>query len=371
MKIFLTSRERMAGLFMVITVALVAAFFVGAAVRNRWLAPRVTFHTLISRGDGLRSGSPVLLSGVEVGEVGRIEFRDDDQLDVQLVILAEHSARVRKGTTVNVRRLLGIGEKRLLLQAPRGVTAVVATGSMLPAIEPMDVLDVVSDLDFGTLVKTTGRALGVVERLLGTLEENNRLDHIVATVDRLGPTLDRLDKLIDAVQGPVVALLTDPALHGALAGADALLNDPVTPRAVRNVAQGLEPKRVDRLVGRADLLLERLDSMTGDKGRLPSLLEHADKMLSDDRIGRLVGAMERLTDEKKLARLLDNLSVLAEQTGKVAPELPHLTKELTLTLREAVIVLKALQKTWVLEGKVDDARKELKKDEKKDDAPPK
>lgn len=364
MKIFLTTRERMAGLFIVVTALLVAAFFVGAAVRNRWLAPRISYHTLVTRGDGLRSGSPVLLAGVEVGEVGSIEFRDDEHLDVELVVLTRHAGRVRKGTTVNVRRVLGIGEKRLILQPPAQVKEVVAAGTLLPALEPMDVLDVVSELDFGSLVKTSGRALGVVEKLLGTLEENNRFDRMVATFDRVGPTLDRLDKLLDDVHKPAVALLTDPALHGALSGADALLNDQATHRAVRNAAQVLEPKRVDRLIGRADQLLDRIETLTGDKGHLPSLLEHADKLLADDRIGRLIGSMERLADEKKLARLLDNLSVLAEQTGKVAPELPHLTKELTLTLREAVVVLKALQKTWVLEGKADDARRELKKDEK-------
>ena len=97
---------------------------------------------------------------------------------------------------------------------------------------------------------------------------------------------------------------------------------------------------------------------------MPSLLAHADKLLSDNRIDRLITSLDHLADEQKLARLLENVSLLAEQTGKISPEIPHLAKELTLTLREAVVVLKALQKTWMLEGKSNDARKELQIEQK-------
>ena len=377
MKIFLSTRERVAGLFIVATVLLVAAFFVGAAVRNRWLTDKVTYHTRIVRGDGLRSGAPIVVSGVEVGEIGQLTIEADDQIDVELVITAQHANRVRVGTTAVVRRLLGIGEKRIQLTTPTGAIKPLAPGGRLPVSEPLDLLDVMSSLDLGALTATTGRALGAVEKLLATLEEKDRLERLVATLDKVGPvlerlppTLDRVDKLLDAVHGPAVSLLNDPALHGALVGLDNLMADPATRKALHSAAAALEPKRIDRLVNRADALLDRLETLAGDKGPVLPVLQHADKLLTDGRIDRLIGSMERLTDEKKLARLLDNLSMLAEQTGKIGPEIPHIVHELTLTLREAVVVLKAVQKTWMLEGKSDDARKELQRDRDKDKPAP-
>jgi hypothetical protein len=98
--------------------------------------------------------------------------------------------------------------------------------------------------------------------------------------------------------------------------------------------------------------------MTADNGPLPHVLGSADKLLSDGRIDRLIGSLERLTDEKKLGRIIDNVGVLAEQTGKIGPEIPQITRELTSTLREAVVVLKALQKTWLLKGKAEEVREE-------------
>ncbi|MBM4341799.1 MAG: MCE family protein [Deltaproteobacteria bacterium] len=400
MKIFLTTRERIAGLFLLGTVALVVAFFVGAAVHNRWLAARVRYFAQVERGDGLRTGSPVLLSGVEVGEIGELRITDDGKVTVELVLLAGHAHRVRPGSKAVVRRLLGIGEKRIhLTTPPSAASKPLADGAWLPVHEPVDILDAVADLDFGTYLKTANRAISAVEKLMQKLEENDRLDRLVAAFDRLGPLLDKLDKLLGDVGTPITALVKHPALPGALQGLDDLLHDsalretlaaahrlladpalrrtvvaaeqlladPAARKFVRGAAEVLDPQKINRLIDRSEALVGRLDALLGEKGPATSVLTNADRLLADGKVERLIGAMERLTDEKKLARILDNVATLAEQTGRIAPEIPHITKELTATLREAVVVLKAMQKTWYLEGKASDARKEL--DRAKEDKP--
>ncbi len=399
MKIFLTSRERIAGLFLVGTVALVVAFFVGAAVHNRWLVARVRYLAQVERGDGLRTGSPVLLSGVEVGEIGDLRITDDGKVTVELAILAGHAHRVRPGSKAVVRRLLGIGEKRVHLTTVPGAGKPLPDGAWLTVHEPVDILDAVAELDFGTYLKTANRAISALEKLMQKLEENDRLDRLVGAFDRLGPLLDKLDKLLGDVGPTMTSLVKHPAVPGALQGlddllhdpalretlaaahrlladpglrrtvaaAEQLLSDPAARKLVRGAAEVLEPQKINRLIDRSEGLVGRLDVLLGEKGPATTMLTNADKLLADGKIERLIGAMERLTDEKKLARILDNVATLAEQTGRIAPEIPHITKELTVTLREAVVVLKAMQKTWYLEGKASDVRKEL--DRSKDDKP--
>jgi ABC-type transporter Mla subunit MlaD len=357
-KIFLNYRERIAGLFIVITFALVVAFFVGAAIRNRWLAPRVSYHTYVVRGDGLRSGSPILLSGVEVGEVGDLTILEDDRVDVELIVLSRHARRIKTGTRASVRRLLGIGEKRVHLTSPGG-GIVLRSGSFLPADEPMDLLDVVSQVDLGSYLSTLNRALATMELMLEKLEQNGRLDKLVAAFDRLGPTLEKVDGLLGDIHQPLVTLVKDPALSGTLRGADSVLNDPATKKALRNAARVLEPERIDRVLARVEPLLAKLEKLTAEDGSLVSTLGHADKLMTDGRVDKLITSLDKLTDEKKLGRIIDNVAILAEQTGKIGPEIPQITRELTATLREAVVVLRALQKTWLLEGKSDEARREM------------
>lgn len=362
MKIFLTYRERLAGLFIVLTALLVTAFFVGAAIRNRWLAPRVSFQTTVERGDSLRPGSPILLSGVEVGEVGAMTIRDDDRIDVELIILRSHAHRVRTGTRATVRRLLGIGEKRVHLSSAVADAPPVSAGSRIPAEEPMDLLDVVTKLDLGANMALLGRGLTAMEKILTKLEEDGRLDRLIAAADRAGPTLEKVDRLLGEVHEPVVSLVKNPALAGTLEGADRVLKDPATRATLKGAATALEPERIDRLVARADRLLVDLEKLTGEKGPVVSLLDHTDKLITDDRIDKLITSLERLTDEKKLGRIIDDVSVLTSETSKIGPEIPQITRELTETLRETTILLKALQRMWILEGMTKEVREEMKKE---------
>jgi hypothetical protein len=357
-KIFLSHRERLAGLFIVVTVALVAIFFVGAALQNRWLAPRVRFHTRVAMADGLRKGSPILLSGIEVGEIGELTIAADNKIDVELLVLRKHAHRVREGTEAVVRRLFGIGEKRIHLVSREKPGKELAQEARLPAREPMDLLEVMTELDLGTYLRAMNRALGTLEVVLEKLEENQRLDRMVGAFDRIGPTMEKVDGLLTELHDPLVAVLTDPALRGTLAGANGVLNDPATKKTLRGAAAALEPGRLDPLITRVDALVTRLTVLTGDNGQLPHVLGSADKFLSDGRIDRLVSSFEKLTDEKKLGRIIDNVGMLAEQTSKIGPEIPQITRELTSTLREAVVVLKALQKTWLLKGKAEEVREE-------------
>ncbi len=385
MKIFLSKPERTAGLFIVGSLALVVVFFVGAAVQNKWLTPRVHFHTTVVHGDGLRPGAPILLSGVEVGEIHALVLRSHGAIDVDMVVLKDHAALIQAGTHAVVRRLLGFGEKRIHLTPPAGNAPALPPGARLQAVEQTDIPEALAELDLGAYLGTMNRAMAAAELVLKKLEDGDRLERMVSALDRLGPVVEKVDKLLDEVHEPVVALLRnpalpqaldaanellhDPTLHLTLAGMSQLTNDPATRKLVHGGAAVMDPERLNKMLEHVEALTARLDAMTGENGAVTHILASADKVVSGDRMDRLVGAVERLTDEKKLGRILDNVSVLAEQTAKMGPEIPRLTHELTVTLREAVVVLRALQKTWMLEGKSDDARKDLEKSKDFQDGP--
>ena len=356
MKIFLSYRERAAGLFLLFAFALVLVFVLGAAAQNRWFTLRVRFHTQVERGDGLREGSPILLSGVEVGEIGSLRIMEDDRIDVELLVLSEHAPRVRKGTTATVRRLLGIGEKRVHLTTARGVHEPLAAGALLPAEEPLDLIDLVGTVNLGQSVRVLERSLSAMEMFLGTLEEGDRFGRMVGALDRIGPTLEKVDKLLDDVHEPLVTVINDPNLRGTLRGANVVLNEPATRKTLQSASALLDEKRIGPLLARSELLLLQLETLTADKGVLTATLQNANKLLTDGRTDRLITSLERLTDEKKLGRIVDNMAVLAEQMARIGPEIPSLTRDMAQTLKEAVVVLKALQKTWILNDQVREVR---------------
>jgi hypothetical protein len=365
-RIQLSYRERFAGIFLLVAAVMVVVFIVGAAAQNRWFAARVTFHTHVVRGEGLREGSPVLLSGIEVGEIGELKIMDDNRIDVELEILEQHASRVKAGSKAVIRRLLGIGEKRIDLVSPDDGGAPLPAGALIPADEPMDLLDVVSTIDLGQYIKTMDRAVAAMEVLLSKLEEENRLERMVVAFDEMGPTMQRMNKLLEDINEPMAELINDPAFRGTFQGADKIFNEPATRKTMRRMARTLEPEKVDRLMKRTDVLLARFDKLLAEDGHLVGAMEGMDKLMNDGRMDRMLTSMERLTDAEKLERLVDNMSILAEQMAKIGPEIPTMTRDMVKTMREAVIVLKALQKTWLLDDETAEAKKEIKKEKKKE-----
>lgn len=363
MKIYLSYRERLAGIFLLVAVLLVVAFVVGAAVQNRWFAPRVSYHTHVIRGEGLRSGSPVLLSGIEVGEIGELKIMQDNRIDVELVILEQHAHRIRTGSKAVVRRLLGIGEKRIHVSSPLEQTAKLPAGALLPADEPMDLLDAVSTIDLGQYIRTMDRAVAAMEVLLSKLEEENRMERMVEAFDQMGPTMTQLNELLTEINQPLATLIKDPSFKRTFEGADKLFNDRATRRAMRGMANTFDPEKVDKLLRRTDRVLAGLDKLMAEDGHLTGTLAGADRMLNDGRMDRMLTSMEQLTDAEKLEKLVDNMAILAEQMAKIGPEIPQMSREMTRTMREAVITLKALQKTWLLDDETKDVKKKMKKEE--------
>ena len=147
----------------------------------------------------------------------------------------------------------------------------------------------------------------------------------------------------------------------AFRGADKMFNDPNIGRAVRGLATALEPERVNRLMEKTDRLIARFDALLAEDGHLSGAMKGADHLMNDGRMDRMLTSMERLTNADKLEKLLDDLSKLADQMARIGPEIPTMSRELITTMRELAIVLKALQKTWLLDDEAADVRNELKK----------
>jgi hypothetical protein len=203
-----------------------------------------------------------------------------------------------------------------------------------------------------------------VEVLLTKLEEEQRLERMMEAFDQMGPTMERLNNLIAKIDEPLADLLTDPSIKGTFRGADKVFNDPQTRKAMRAVATTFDAEQMSNLIARMEQASSRIADMLAEDGDFQGAVNGASRLLNDGRADRMLTAMEQITADKKLNKLVDNLAVVANQTAKVGPEIPTMAKELVNTLQEAVIVLKALQKTWLLDDESKAAIKEMKKKNK-------
>ena len=102
--------------------------------------------------------------------------------------------------------------------------------------------------------------------------------------------------------------------------------------------------------------MNAIDETTEKNGDFAGAMAGANRLLNDKRFDRLLTSMEKLTDPEKLSKLVDNMGTVAEEMAAMGPEIPTLSKEMISTLREAVVVLKAMQKTWLLKDEAKEVR---------------
>jgi ABC-type transporter Mla subunit MlaD len=365
LNIYLSYRERIAGLFLLITALGVVLFIVGAAVKNNWLEPRIAYRTHVVRGESLHSGSPVLLSGLEVGEVGDLSIMEDNRIHVTILVRDRHAHRIREGTVAEIKRILGIGEKRIHLISPPGKPPRLPPGALLLANEPMDILDTLSNIDLDRYIATMDKAVATAEVLLTKLEEERRLERMMEAFDQMGPTMESLNFLLKKIDKPLAKLINDPSLARTFRGADRVLNDPYTKKAMRAIAITFNSNEMKNLIRGMDQAAAAIEKVLAENGNLQGTMQGANRLLNDGRSDRMLTAMESLVTDKKVDQLVENLAIVAEQTAKIGDQIPSMAGDFLKALREAVIVLKALQKTWLLDDEAKETREEMEKETRK------
>lgn len=361
MKIYLSYRERIAGLFVLFAFIGVVLFIVGAAVQNRWLEPRVLFRTHVTRGDALRPGASVLLSGLEIGEVGSLTILPDNRIEVVMEIREQYAGRVKRKTKAEIRRVVGLGEKQILLISEGESGESLPAGALIPANEPLDIMDAISTVDLGRYLATLDRLVEAMEVTLNQLDEKDRLERIMETFDQLGPTLAHLNQLLNDLHEPLVSLVENPDFKRTFEGAAKVFNDRNTRRAMSAVSHTFEKERMDKLLSSMVSTFDRVGEMTRSDGEFNGAVKGANRMFNDKRFDSLLSSMSQLADAKKLSKLVDDMGTVANALAKMGPKIPTLTEEMIETMREAVVVLKALQKTWLLEDESEAVRKQRKK----------
>jgi phospholipid/cholesterol/gamma-HCH transport system substrate-binding protein len=292
-----------------ITVAMVLLMIgiiaVGGQSGGFW-APKATYYTDLPEASGLYVGSIVMIDGVEVGSVRRIDFNPEGPgIRVYYWINARYQDRIRQDSVVSVRSLGLLGDRYLYIQSGH---------PSQPVLPPGRAIRAVAAADSGEL------AAQVSERLAD-----------------LKVTLDRVNRVIDQIgraEGVLGALVSDPALK----------EDLKTTLHALAEGKGSLGKLIqdDRLYRELVRLTERLQSQDSIAGLLLQDRERARQMADTlDRIGRIVTNLEQgqgsagklLKDEKlygELTQALQQVNQLLDPRQNPEGTLQQILRDPTL-----------------------------------------
>ena len=313
-------REIKTGLLMITALGVLAAsaFLVGE--KNHLLQRKNRYFVQFQTVSGLAKGSPVELSGVNVGTVDDVvlpEGVDDEFLTVWISLERRYEDRIRADSVARIKTIGLLGDKYIEVTSGSQESAVVLSGGQIQTAPATDVDKLIASGEdavenFVAISVSLRGILGRMEAgegILGQLTTDNEAgerakEGFLAIVD----SLENIVRKIENGEGTLASLINDGSLasrlHGVVDHIEGIL-------ATVDTGEGILPTLLNDS-GTRDRLVETLQSLSDTAGEVASVsaqfsegegLLH--KLLGDEEYGRKI-----TTD---LNDLVENLKRLSEK----------------------------------------------------------
>ena len=299
------------GIVMVVGIAILAGAIFSIGGGLRWLSGSEELTARFQRVNGLQVGSPVYLSGVNIGSVASIQFPEDRRANfvvVRLRIEANAVARVRTDSVAKIESLGLLGDKFLLLTAGSPDAPSVEADALIKSQDPVNYAALLQARGTGDLVANVLAISNSMRQLLDSVNEGHGIlaelirgpsnpQEKTLTLASMRETLDDLQKLtaklevavdrVDRGQGVIGAMLS-PQNNGK--------------RMVANITSAAESMRTAsaRFEATSLQLHDLVARMDRANGLLPQLMQ------DQKYAGRVMSNLRRSSDDMR--EVLDKIN---------------------------------------------------------------
>lgn len=309
MKVKFNKYERVAGFFVMAAFAGGIAFGVAVAVKRGFFQSKIELRTSLTTADGIREGTTVSMQGLRIGQVTSIELISASQVNVHFQMNREYQDKVRTDSVVRVMRPFIIGEKILDVSVGDPSAQAVTDLAQLDSVPTTDIMEVLSGRTLGPYVEMMGRMAENLKFVAESFMDPKRSQALVRMFDDLSPLLKNASSLTKQANTLLVGINRDQQLVTVVNNLVAITNE----------------------VNRA----------------LPAVAKESPEML---------GHLSKIA--KNMAILTDEVQKTLPMMQKLAPEIPRASERALEALDQTVVTLKALQKSFLLRGSVDEVRLE-------------
>ena len=296
----------------VITLALITLFFTVffAGGIEGLLSPKINLKAQIQDVKGLRQGSPVWLSGIEIGSVRSIHLHPEFGTVVTLSVNKSAMKYVKKDSHASVLTMGLLGDKYVELSAGTHDAASIQPGDMIAGAAQLELKDV---METGTV-----------------------------SIQRMSDFIKKLDNLLTKIEkgeGSLSKLLIDPALYDNLADATKSLS--LGLKDFRH-AQGTlkllveDPSLYNNLLAASSSLEGLSRKMNESSGTLKKMIEDPalyNRLLTttvslEEFSTRFNSVLEKIDKGDGLAGTIVNDKELAKELKDTVAELRQLVKDI-------------------------------------------
>lgn len=304
--------ERVAGMFVVLFIVSGLGGAVVVAIKRDWFAPRIQLVTDFENADGVHSGTDVLVAGLRAGSVDRVELLETNKIRVNFNLLERFKTKIKEDSLAQLIRPFVIGERVLELTVGSKDSPVIQENAMMKSHETLDIMTILSGRRLGDYLEAMNGLLSNVKILVDAFTSTQRTEAIVRTFDQIEPLVRNLNTMSEEV--------------------------------IKLSRQATRRDNLGTVLGNLSTTTQQLNQM------IPLVIEKSPALGKD---------MTKIM--QNIAVLTDNFKLLTPTIVQMAPTLPKTSRRAVEALDEAVILLKAMQKSMFVRGSVQEVREEESK----------
>lgn len=212
----------------VVTIALLlllfTVFFAGGI--ESLFSPKIEIRAQIKDVRGLRKGSPVWVSGIEIGSVKSIDLHAEYGTLVTMSIDRKSAKYIRKDSTVTVQTIGLLGDKYIEISLGSPDAAPIAAGDTIKGVEQVEIKDIIK-AGSNTFVKITefiGELKGFVKKIeksaTGIANSKFLTDpQLYNNLQDASKSLSTILKDFKESEGTMKKLIEDPSLYNKMLSA--------------------------------------------------------------------------------------------------------------------------------------------------------
>jgi phospholipid/cholesterol/gamma-HCH transport system substrate-binding protein len=311
MQLGILEKRSLIGLGLALALFLAAVYEIGK--RNLWFEPKTKYKTTVTDADGLRIGGYVTISGLRVGEISDLEVDEKNQITVTMDVKSSIAKRVTEGSYVTIFRAFVIGEKRIELVPGEANSKDLKALAYIPSKTTTELTDFISGKKLTELMTN-------VESLIGGL------NGITKNIDQL------FGKYHGGDFNKTISLV-EPSLENFIRLSDDLI---VISKELKK-----QNKTIPEFVATGNDVFKSINNDFFKDGLLKETLITVNQTMTPF-----------AQKQELMSNMLNSLNDLAEQLKKN----PDYASKVIEAVTELTITLKALQKTWLLEGKTEEVK---------------
>ncbi len=197
----ITYIDRLVGL---IVLAVITVIIAAIVLRYQEIGPgvsRVNYYTVLNQAHNIVRGTDVRLAGIPIGQIDSVTLRKDGNVRVDIVISDEYREFITQGSRLRVASSFGLGAligwTGLHLIPGETSGEVLEQGSLITALEPLELAETFSDVELNKMadnVKSILANLSDISRAIGESE-----NVITATLKNLSAITEDLRDAVKAV----------------------------------------------------------------------------------------------------------------------------------------------------------------------------